>query len=1179
MRNFYKSIFLKLVLSLLIIHFIPAPNLFSASNVIYVAQEAKLLAVQENVNFGSMPLKSAFIEIRKLTGCSFLYNNTLIDETIVVEFKPAGTIESILDSMLQGTDIAYKVIDNQVVLYPVELGSNHSSLNSSELTSNNAVTTQQDKGIRAIGTVLSLEDNEPIPFANVMVKGTLKGVSTDVNGKYILEDISENSILVFSSIGYKTLEVSLNGREVVNAQLEIFTEVLDKVMVVAYGTAKKSTFTGSAAVVGEETFDLRPITEITQALTATTPGVQISAANGEPGSSSSVRIRGLGSFNASNAPLIILDGMPYDNPFSSINPSDVEGITILKDASSAALYGARGANGVLLVNTKKGKRGKPKVAVKYNFGLTSQQSTDYERLGDKDYMELYWERHRNTFMNNGYSKEEANSIAGSALLSGLGYNPYLMNESELFDSNGKLNPKAINHWADDTDWYGAITQLGKRHDANVSISGANENTDYYTSIGYMSEEGFMVGSLFDRISAKGNVNSKITNWLKVGTNITASYSKADGRLRTTTGNPENPFMVSRYMGNVFPIHLHNPSTGEYIYDGNGDKIHDFGNGWASSDGSVVIPGRAAFPNQNHPLQIQNTNKGYIRQTINIKGYVEATLVKGLKLTVNGGLGSNMYRDWNGYYVYEQKGNPGTSFKIISTTATWTFQQLLNYNKSFGKHNFDILAGHESYQYQYHNMGTSMKSQNIPGDNFEYANFSEINSIPTSYTNNYRVEGFLSRLNYDFDEKYFFSASYRRDGSSRFYKDIRWGDFWSVGAGWNIDKEEFMTGVKIVDFLKLRISYGVVGNDDLSSYYPWRAVYAVSNNGEPGYIQSSLGNRNLTWETSRNFDVATEFTLFNNRLDGSLEYFNRESSDLLFSVKQPISSGVTDIDVNAGSMYNRGVEIALNGVVIQKNQLKLSLNGNATFLKNKITDLPMEPYTTSVYKIEEGRSRYEFWRTQWVGVNPESGLNLFKPDVDKYEFGDGDLVEVDGKQYTEDINKAVYEYSGTGLPKITGGFGVNVGWKNFNLLFTFYYQLGGTFYSNVYRTLMSGSDEYYKQHADLVDRWKEPGDVTNVAKVTSGSNIANIEASTSTRWLFSSNMLELVNVNLSYTIPKKILQPRKINSATIYFSADNSLLFTAKRGLYPRRNMTAGSINNPDVFAPSSVFSFGLSLTF
>ena len=695
----------------------------------------------------------------------------------------------------------------------------------------------------------------------------------------------------------------------------------------------------------------------------------------------------------------------------------------------------------------------------------------------------------------------------------------------------------------------------------------------------MSEQGYVIGSQFDRISAKANVNSKITKWLKVGTNLNISYSTSEGEQNESSGSNANPFRFVRYLGKIFPIHLHNPATGEYILDANGNKMYDFGNGWQSEDGSIVVPSRDAFAGNNHALEVHNIYNGYLRQTINLKGYADLSLAKGLKFTINAGLGSNMYRSWNGGYVYEQKGNAGTSSKNISNTTTWTFQQLLNYNKKIGKHSFDILAGHESYQYAYNYMSTSMKTQTIIGSNFEYANFTEVNALPYSYTNNYRVEGFLSRLNYDFDEKYFFSASYRRDGSSRFYSDVRWGDFWSVGLGWTLDKEKFMTGVKFVDMLKLRTSYGVVGNDDLSSYYPWRASYAVSNNGEPGYIQSSLGNRDLTWETSKNFDVAAEFRLFGGKLDGSLEYFHRVSSDLLFSVPQPISSGIENIDINAGSMYNKGFEIVLNGIVLNKNDFQISLNGNATLIENKITDLPLDPYPTSVYKIEEGHSRYDFWLRQWHSVNPLTGYNLFKADIEQFEFTDGEIIDIDGVSYTENIAKSLYEFSGSALPVVTGGIGTTMSWKNISLKLNFYFQLGGKFYDNNYQSLMTGSNLYFAQHEDLLNRWRKPGDVSNIAKVTAGTAATNIGASTSTRWLFSSNMIELTNINLSYKIPSKFLNTKNITEASIYFSADNALMLSAKRGMYPRRNFQSGYIANGDVYAPSKVVSLGLSLTF
>lgn len=1126
-----------------------------------------------NLNLKDSKIETAFSSIRKETGYRFIYKESSLKQANRISINVRNAqLETALEMLLKDQPLDFKIHEGTIVILEKAVKKTEPVKEPEP----EEVTEIQQRVIQ--GKVLDIEGN-PLEGVSVTIKGTSTGATTGVDGTYTLSVPENQHVVVFSMVGFVSQEVRITQQNTINITLKPQVDDLDEVIVVAYGTSKKSTFTGSAATIDEEVFKNRPITEVSQALTGTTPGLQVGTSNGQPGSEPTLRIRGIGSFNAGNDPLIVLDGMPYDNAFSSINPNDVESITVLKDASSAALYGARGANGVILINTKKGKTEKPKIVAGYNYGMTSRQSTDYQILNDKDYMEMYWETHRNTFMLNGYSEADANALAGSALLSGLGYNPYLMDAAELFSENGKLNPKAINHWADDTDWYDAITQVGKRHDANISISGRNKNTDYYTSLGYMNEEGFIIGSSFNRISAKANANSKITDWLKMGTNMNISHSTAEGQQSETSGAISNPFRSSRYMGNVFPIHIHNPNTGEYILDANGNKIPDFGSGWSSEDGTITIGSRDAFANSNYPHEVHNIYNGFLRQTINVKGYAEASILKNLKLTLNGGLGSNMYRSWSGGYVYEQKGNAGSSSKNISNTTTWTFQQLLNYTAKVGKHHVEALAGHESYQYAYHYLSTSMKTQSIIGGNFEYANFTEINALPGSYTNNYRVEGYLSRVNYDYDGKYLASVSYRKDASSRFYKSVRWGDFWSAGIGWGIDKEQFMENVKFVDNLKLRASYGVVGNDDLSGYYPWRATYAVNDNGEPGYVQASLGNKLLTWETSKNFDVAAEFGLFQNRLKGSVEYFYRVSSDLLFSVPQPISSGIDNIDVNAGSMYNKGFEIVLDGEIYRSKDFRLGVNFNSTFLKNKISELPLDPYPSSVYKIEQGHSRYDFWLREWYGVNPDNGYNLFKADLDKFQFTPAELKEIDGVLYTENVEKSLYSYSGSAMPTTTGGFGLNMGYNGFNLKVNFYYQLGGQFYDAAYRSYMTGSLSYFTQHVDLLNRWQKPGDVTNVARVTSGTDRVNIEAANSTRWLVSSDMLEMTNVNLSYNFPKKLLQSANIADATIYIAADNSFLLSARKGMYPRRNFYSGYIANSDVYPPSGVVSLGLSVTF
>ena len=436
------------------------------------------------------------------------------------------------------------------------------------------------------------------------------------------------------------------------------------------------------------------------------------------------------------------------------------------------------------------------------------------------------------------------------------------------------------------------------------------------------------------------------------------------------------------------------------------------------------------------------------------------------------------------------------------------------------------------------------------------------------------------MNYDYDSKYFVSASFRRDGSSRFYKDSRWGNFWSVGGGWRIDRENFMKNVKFIDLLKLRFSYGEVGNDDVGGYYPWRATYKNSQNAEEaGYIQSSLGNRDLKWEVSRNVDVALEFS-FINRIKGSVEFFNRQSDNLLFSIPLSPSAGITEQDMNTGTMYNRGVEFEITGNIFTKRDFTWDISFNATHLENKITKLPVEPFKSGVHKVEEGHSRYEFWLRQWKGVDPATGSSLYLPE-DEFITTSENIVDINGNKYTTNIEEAKYAYSGKSMPKITGGITTNLAYKGFTLSLNFYYQLGGKMYDVVYSNLMSpgtGSLSYSTLHVDMLKRWQKPGDVTNVPRVSNGSDSKDLYAG-STRWLVSSNMLELTTINFGYKFPEKWITKLGVTDLRLYCSAENMFQLTKRKGIYPRRNVFSGYSSNGDVYLPSRVFTFGINVSF
>ena len=1037
--------------------------------------------------------------------------------------------------------------------------------------------------ITVTGVVRDAGDNSPVSGATVLVKGTTVGVMTDENGGFTIGNVASSAVLRVSLVGMEDAEVT--AAPAVTVVLRADVRQLDEVMVVAYGTTKKSSYTGAASLVKSDKFEERPLTSVTSALLGATPGVQVSSANGQPGSESNIYIRGIGSISGSNTPLIILDGMPYDNGINTINPSDIESMTVLKDASSAALYGARAANGVVVITTKTGKKDRMSVNVKINRGFTARQSTDYDKVSTDEYVVLYWEKLRNSNMfSNKQDEATASRNAAENLFGTFKYNPYNVPDNEVIDAEGRLNPNAKFMWGDDTDWNSAVQQIGKRTDGTVSISGGTAKSDYYASVGYLNESGYIIGSKFERYTLSANVNSQISKFLKTGVSLAGNIGKSDGNQDESQGNISNPFRFTRYIGPIYPIHLHDPVTKDYVRDAAGNLIYDFGNGPTLN--GINLPGRDYNPASNPAKELQDRFNGYEQNNMKAKAYADVSFLDGFKFSANASVVTNNRRTSTAAIVYPEKGNTGDARKTNTASSTWIFNQLLSYDKDFGVHHIDVLAGHESYDYKYEYLSVAMKDQkNSTGTNYELANYSNINTpAPTSYSNVYRTEGYLSRVNYSYDNRYFLSASFRRDASSLFAPETRWGNFWSIGGSWLIDKEAFMSRLEFVNLLKLRASYGEIGSDNISSsagYYPWRAVYEQAQNAsEAGYIQSSLGNAALQWEVSRNYDIALEFGLWKNRLSGSVEFFDRRSSNLLYNQPLSPSTGTDAMWNNAGDMYNRGVEADINGVVLHVGDFKWNLGVNATFLKNQITSLPLEPYVSGIHKIEPGHSRYEYWLRQWAGVYDKTGECIYLPNEKALTEGSDYMVTMDGQQYTTNINEALYDYSGTATPKVTGGISTSASWKGITLSLMFYWQLGGKMYDVAYSNLMSpgkGTLTYSTMHKDILGRWRKEGDRTDVPRIESEN--ANIEAGTSTRWLVSSDMLELTNVNLSYDFPKKWLDKIYVAGLRVYVSSDNTFLFTARKGIYPRRNILSGYSSNGDVYLPARVFTMGLNLTF
>lgn len=1046
---------------------------------------------------------------------------------------------------------------------------------------------------KVTGMVVDADTDEPIIGASVLIKGTTIGIITDIDGKYEINNIPAGSkSLQISFVGMKTVEVPITTSSPQKIVMNPDTQVIDEVVVVAYGTAKKSSFTGSASTVGAQTLEKRVITNVTSALEGNTTGVQVTSATGQPGESASIRIRGFGSVNASSAPLYVVDGAVYNGSLGDINPADIESMTILKDAASTSLYGSSAGNGVVLITTKKGKgNGGTNFNLTINQGFSNIAYNDYAKMGLTNWFETQWLMRKNAYVSAGKDAAEAAQSATEGLGELLIYNPFKgVANNAIVGTNGKINPSAsMNNlkWGDDLDWEDEAYSTGHRQEYLLSYNTKTDKSDTYASVGYLNDNGYMKKTDFERYSGRLNYNVYPVKWFKTGLNLSLSrvisqYSNAESGSSSSYSNLTR---FIRHMAPNYPIHKHNLETGAYV-DSDGKETNDPSKYVYDYDGQrLADAGRDAFAETEFNLRETSRNQQ------NVSTYVTFFPIEGLNLTSNYSYNNADRRR----KVYENPlvgdGSPAGRMNILSTRSiSQTFNQLVSYNRDFGQHTVDVMVGHENYSYKYEYL-YNMKNTQIVNGIYEFDNFVNISEV-SSYTNEYKKEGYFARLNYDYADKYYASVSYRRDGSSRFHKDNRWGNFWSFGASWRVSEEEFMKDVEWVNSLKLRASYGETGNDQIldsdgySDYYPYQSLYALGqNNGsEAGAYMFSIANPALKWETQVSTDFGIEFGLFN-RLTGSIEYFRKDSKDLLFNVSQPTSTGVSSIVKNIGKVSNSGVEIELNYDILKNKEWAVSVGANATFVKNEIVKLPDEMkengYISGSKKWMEGKSIYEFWLRQWGCVDPATGDGLWIPDTEKYNGNEAfakTLVTVDGKTYTNSYTYAKYDWSGTSTPDVFGGFNFKVGYKDIDLAATFSYQLGGKLIDAAYAGMMSVQEYGYAQSPDLLKAWKQPGDITDVPRIdATSSHHTNISQTYSTRWLTSSDYLNLRSVSLGYTFPKGLLKKLGgIKSTRLSLTAENLFMIKARQGLNPMSNFGGYTYNE---YMPARTITIGLNVGF
>ncbi len=1036
------------------------------------------------------------------------------------------------------------------------------------------------------GRVISADDGLPVIGASVIAAGTSTGTVTDLDGYFSMEIPSSVKFLKISYVGMRTVEATAKPNMIINLQTD--QEELDEVMVVAYGTARKSSFTGSASVLGAKTIEKRALTNATSAIEGNTPGVQVVTASGQPGSAPSLRIRGFGSVNASNAPLYVLDGAIYNGNIADINPMDIESMTILKDAASTSLYGSSAGNGVVLITTKKGTSKKANVRLTINQGWSNRSYKDYAKASISDYYPMQWQMMKNSLVTAGESEADAAQYATENIVPELEYNAYLgIDDNALVLTDGLLNPNAnILKWGNDLGWEDAAFQTGYRQEYTLSYDTKSDISDTYASVSYLDDKGYVLKTDFERYSARLNYNIYPAKWFKAGLNIglarvSSNYSTANA---DDTNAYSNIVRFVRSMAPIYPIHKHNMTTGAYL-DKDGNPTIDPSQYVYDYDGPrLSSPGRHAI------AETKWNDRKLQRNSQSINTYITITPIKGLSINANYALNSYEYRssEYENPLVGDGTAGPGRLDKRSNQSVTQSFNQLVSYNIEANDNNFDFLLGHESYQFKYEYL-RGFKSKEILSGMYEFGNFVNIDDVG-SYTNNYRKEGYFARVNYDYNDKYYATGSYRYDGSSRFSSSNRWGSFWSVGASWRISQENFMQDVNWVNNLKLRASYGETGNDDVSGYYPYQTTYELgyNNSTEAGAYFTDIANKDLKWETQISTDVAVEFGLWD-RIYGSIEVFQKSSKDLLFDVSTPSSAGVSSIIKNIGKIKNNGFEIDLNATVLERNDWFMSLGVNTTFVKNELVTLPEtmreNGYINGSKKWEEGRSIYDFWLRQWYGVNPENGDGLFYLDTEEYNAADETLSDdvaetvttIDGVQLTNNSDYAAFAYSGTSTPTVYGGFNFNLSWKNIDLSATFSYQLGGKLLDYNYADIMSTSGYGEAMGEDLIRAWKNPGDITDVPRLDANADFnSSVGTGISTRWLTSSNFLNLRALSLGYNLPKQLIAKAHISNARISLTGENIFMIKAYQGLNPTQTYSGISSNT---YMPTRNYTISLNVAF
>ena len=1041
------------------------------------------------------------------------------------------------------------------------------------------------------GTVTD-QDGMPLPGATVVIKGTSTATSADFDGNFTIA-AKNGDVLVISYVGYSPSEVTVDGASA-NAKLSTSTD-LDEVVVTGYGVFDKKRFTGSAVTIGGEKLSSKNVPNVSQALLGEAVGVTVVNTSGQPGTASTVRVRGrTGSINGNSAPLYVVDGIPFNGGINAINPNDIASTTILKDAAATAIYGNRGANGVILITTKRGKVGETKISLNLKTGTNMDYLPRYSVINSPErFVEIAWESVRNRQLGLGETAANAATIANSTLFANAGtfdpnYNMWNAAGDQLIDPATGLFLTGITRKYTPEYWRDYAFQDSQRNEANLSISGGGEKMSYFYSVGGLEDVGYGINSNFKRYNTRLNLDFKPTNWLTYKADLSYTYTNTNANGQSSDSG--SIFWTTANMPRLYPL---------FERDANGEKMRDVYGGFKYDYGETYSRGFSGLTNSIADAHY-NTNLSHSHRVGTIQSFV-IDISSDLDFETNFSYyvqeGDSTFR--SDPFYGSSRGQGGYISKSTSEYSQWVVRNALRFNKEFwdGYMEVDAYVAHESESRESYGMNAN-KFNLVEPQGLELYN-AVVNNTSTSSKSILSREAIVAYARFSIDDKYFFAGDVRRDGSSVFANE-KWGTFGSVSGAWIISEEDFYQS-DIFDFLKIKTSYGVLGEALGQGFYPGYDVFSIQNlDGSPSLGFVSKGNPNLTWERAEQLSFGVEFEA--GIFEGSVETYVKDRDDMFFTQNVGPSVGYRSIIVNDGGLRNRGVEFDISAQLIDSDDFKLSLNVLAAIESNEITAMPIDPATgeeklfdpSGYFGLATGHSSYEYYMRDYAGVNPDTGYAQWYRNFDDAngngEFDTGEFIE-DLHEYKilnpdanilEDVTET---YTGAtkrfidkvALPDLTGSFTIDAEYKRFDLSAIFTYGIGGYAYDFAYRDFMENATASNMQqlHSDIENRWQNVGDITDVPILN--SNLQPNQASTSTRFLTEADFLNFANLQVGFSLPSDAVKKFKATAARIFISGDNLMILSKRDGFNPTYSLSGGT--GRYTYEPMTTISAGLTINF